>query len=313
MGKPGPGFVISDIPNSIMKVSKQLSEVLGYPHLLGYYIHDPLIRNVIYIGNPNTTMQHVFIQTPYDVNRIAYLVIEGPLKTTYKINKPINYVVTPSKQWVEYLRAYSSNVVVIPHGIDTRHYVEPKSFEERDLFLYIAGYMHRKYPPYAFPIYEEFGKLIHIVTNSQNPYLQFFNVLTTKIYTREVTDEYIYGLYATHRFYLNLSDSEGYGLTPYEACNYGAVPILPRLPVFLEYFPSDLPIWFELTGETYCEDFVFECIQHYVYDVNSLREAIKYAINMKKEEWVDKSARCMEWVKAFDYRVVYQKFKELLI
>ncbi len=304
-----PGVVITDIPFSIQKVGRQLGEVIGYPVFNGFYIHDPKLRVFIYVGNPNNSMSLLLGQTPYYGYRYAYVVVEGDIINIPMPSKPINKWFVPSNFVRDKLIKYGiTNVDVIPHGVDTRLLAMPKPFEERRLFFYIAGYMIRKYPGYALYIYQKYGKDIDIITTPNNPYIKYFNVISDKAYSKNVTDDLIATQYASHRFYLNLSDTEGFGLTPLEACVYGCVPILPRIPVFTELYPSDLPIWVEWTGDTFNEFFHFEYIEHYVWDVEEMRNAIEYAKSMSKEEWEDKSQKCMEFAKQFDYRSVYKAF-----
>ena len=309
--------VLASPAYSLVTQCRLVANALSGKCVEGFYNPSTLSRNVIIISNPDHYFRLLITTTPSNRNIIAYLVAEGKINFIPYILRPPDHVVVPSQYVARKLREYGAydwlkrEVKVIPHGIKIREISKLPSFEERRLFFYMGGFLWRKYPRYGEPIYSEFGKLIDVVTTGNNPFLRYFNVISSDEY-RSVSEDYVVNQYLSHRFYINLSDSEGFGLTPYEACAYGCVPILPKLPAFLEYFPSDLPIWVELTGEVSYEYFGWESIEHFHWSVESMREAIKYAMGMRKEEWVDKSARCMEFARKFDYRVVYEEFKKLI-
>ena len=78
------------------------------------------------------------------------------------------------------------------------------------------------------------------------------------------------------------------------------------------YKRQDFTLWVKLTGERWYESMVYEDIEHFVYDSNSMVERINQALAMDDYEYSELSYKCIEHAKKFNIYDVYSKFLELI-
>ena len=265
-----------------------------------------LPKTVVYVGNPMPPIEFtaVFEEIRKTGRKIIpYVAFEGDLYATYFLE-----FIVPSQWLADLARKRDLKVIdVIPHGIELLP-IPHRPFEESRDFLYIAGgdVAGRKFPGYLKPFYQQFGKRIDVVTDDKNKFKDYFHVIG-KAYTMNRAE--LYRLYAKYRFYLNLSDVEGFGLTPLEAASEGTVPILGRFPPFTEIYSDDCAVWIDWRGDVVEQDCCgFQVIHRHVLNVKDVIDAFNRARAMTKEEWINRSEKCKEIASRFDYRVVYRRF-----
>jgi glycosyltransferase involved in cell wall biosynthesis len=120
-----------------------------------------------------------------------------------------------------------------------------------------------------------------------------------------VTDEEKARILSSSRFLVFPSFIEGFGMPPLEAMAVGCVPIYSDVPAHSE-FCIGIPV----EPRDKYESFGYGCrIVKYVIDIKDLEEAVKYALGMKKEEYIDLQSKCIEKAKymmdVFRSRVCY--------
>jgi len=245
---------------------------------------------------------------------IFYLVVEGHIMDSFleKIERfRDGIIVVPTNYVYDKLRRVGFKPdMVIHHGIER---VERHKLKNTKSFCYIAGYLPRKYPHYGIEAIALAGVKPFVITTSDNPYMNYFNVVSDKEYSiTHVPDSKVYDLYRNHSWYLNLSDTEGFGVTPLEAMGFGCVPIAPRIPPFLEILP-DWILWVKLTGRVWYQNWGnWLWIEHFEYDVDDMVKRIKEALEMDDDEFEELSKRAVEHAKNFHFLKTYSKFVELL-
>ncbi len=103
-------------------------------------------------------------------------------------------------------------------------------------------------------------------------------------------EEEKYSLYGSTLFYLALSGVEGLGLTAIEAMGTGTPLIYLNAHVYKDYAVG-IPV--KPAGVQRVKVGVME-FEHYYFDIRELKEVLKYANGIKKEEWEDMSAKAKE-------------------
>ncbi len=306
--------VVSCNAYSLQKQAELLAKANSWRYHKGYFNIGDIGDIVIIVCNPCNQF-NVLIRYLQSKKQIWYMVTEGrfedkELLRLYKRVDPI--VVVPSK--FAGIKSEESGIppdYEVPNAIE---YVPLNRPPKKDVkFLYIAGYLVRKYPYYARGLFEKVSEDMVVVTTKSNPFLSRhrFKEVYASIYdinrtwSEVATEDKIKELYSRSMFYLNISDSEGFGLTPLEASAFWTIPILPELPTFKEIF-SDCPIWVRLTGEVIREFFPPIWIEHHIYDVNDM---IDKALSSRYD--VRRAYRCTLTAKKYYYKDVYAKFKRI--
>lgn len=301
---------------SLIRVCMDIASVLGASYVLGRY--DPLkVKGpVIIVANPDGGFNRI-VKAHRHNRQIWYLTVEGLVNNrdlrelAKRLNPTIiaNSVYTASRLDMLGLKIDG----IIHHG--TRYY-PPDRVPDKDIkYLYVAGYLRRKYPPASRDVIRHVGREAVFVTTRNNPYLKYMD--KDKVYysiydsfkdpSRTVTDDLLVDLYSRAMFYLNLSDVEGFGLTVLEAMSFGAVPIVENIPPFTEYCPKDLCVFYPWSGRVEYESFGENLIEHHVYNSEDVIEAIERAV------WsMDKARSIMEYAKKYYIGVMYSVFSEYL-
>jgi len=304
----GPAF-------SHVKVASYLARAIGADLVKGRFTVRRLKGTVIYVGGLGIGERNVLLmlREARDVERVAfYLVCEGRLRNVpgwlFKYPKEL-HVVAPSeyvKGWVE--KAGLRVEKVIPHGVEW--FGRPKRFNV-GVLGYVAGYLKRKYPSYVFPAVERFKDRFFVITTRSNPYLKYFTPVSLHEYDeRKLPDDKLLSFYDMIAFYCNLSDAEGFGLTPLEAMARGTPVIAGRFPPLTEHLP-EFTLWVDVTGETYGEEWGgWLTIIHHKLSVESLLKRMEEALNMPHEKYEELSAKCIEHAMKYDAREVYSAFLE---
>ena len=105
-----------------------------------------------------------------------------------------------------------------------------------------------------------------------------------------LTDEQKAQLLAQSRFLLWTSFVEGFGMPVLEAMAVGTIPIYSDVPAHNE-FAVGVPIKPRDRMISFC--YGVKVVKH-VIDKSDVKETVKYALGMKKEEWTDLSSKCIE-------------------
>jgi glycosyltransferase involved in cell wall biosynthesis len=257
----------------------------------------------IILGNPNNELFRLASAVRH-TNPILYVTVEGPLNVRPTWMKAF-HVVAVSNYVKEKLEEADIPVsMVIHHGVD----VMPKlKLSNNRTFGYIAGYMKRKYPLYGIEALKRAGVRLKAITNKTNPFLDALDpILEAYTLPPSAIQEFYYQI----AWYLNLSDSEGFGLTPLEACASGTPVIAPEIPPLKEILPSST-LWVRLTGEVWYEQFSFEMIEHFVYDIEHMVKRIEEAKEMGNERYAALSRECVSHGLRYNIFMTYKKFLEL--
>lgn len=256
---------------------------------------------------------------------VLYLVAEGPSNVKLdaaaaSVLSKVRAVASPSRfsaQFVEEaLRPAGRGVdAIVPHGISL-----PGGQVEvggREGMLYRAYYMKRKYPGYGIAAVAEFlrrhpGYPIDIyATGAPMDVIYLQQVLPNVRQVPDMPREELERLYLSHRFWLNLSDCEGFGMMPLEAMARGEVVIAPRIPAFEETVPPDTNFLVPVDG-TWDEYWWYLNIRHYKYDPEDMVEAMERAVETPEAVLDSYAEENVKWAAQFDYRKVYIRFLELL-
>jgi len=299
-------------PFSIQKIANDISKVLNAKIIKGFYHSHKLKDNVIIIGNPDTHLRQLYdsVKDNQNIkNIIIYTVCEGILdiRQTSWLRHVKAYIITPSKYVKQKLECAGINVDdVIPHGVSQYGKIKEK---KNNILGYISGYQKRKYPDYLYPKFFNYIKNLdfRIITTGNNPYIKYFKHVDTRAYSYD--NGYVNSFYDTISFYVNLSDSEGFGLTVLEALAHGNVIVLPALPVFTEMYPSDLVFYVKLTGKKYYESYSFEDVEHFEYDVDDMISKINTVLGLSDDKYKVLSERGIVFSKDYDIYRVYERFK----
>jgi glycosyltransferase involved in cell wall biosynthesis len=266
-----------------------------------------LSKNVIIIGNPDYALINL-VNACGNRNIIIYTACDGNL-----LNKSLLYpvlkdkiVITPSKYVKTKLEAIDIHVTdVIPHAVTV--FTSPKTHNNHEM-LYITAYQKRKYPEYGIRALTIAGYKPYAITNFMNPYKNHFRVIGESY---QVSDKFIHDSYEKVSFYINLSDSGGFEITPLEAMAHGLVVITAKIPPIMEYIGDTTPFLVELTGKTWYEPFIWENIEHFEYDYKQMSEYILKAINMNDNEYAYYSKKSYEQAQKYN-QSIYKKFLEYI-
>jgi len=304
--------ILCTSPFSIVKVASDIAKALNGKLILGNFNPYQIEGNVIIVGNPDGHAKWLYdsIANNSKVKTITlYLTCEGILninQVSWLKNIKAN-IITPSNYVKQKFNSVDINITdVILHGVSYFGHAKSKGL----VFGYISSYQKRKYPDYLYPKFYNYikDKDFRIITNYQNPYAKLFPKVVYSNYN--LPYESIINFYREINFYVNLSDSEGFGLTPLEAMAMGNIVILPKLPVFTELYPDDLVIYYELTGKKFYEPFNWENIEHFEYNVDSLITAMNKAISLSDNEYYSLSLKSIEFAKKYSINNMYSKFKQ---
>ena len=307
-------YILPTNPFSIIKVSDDIATVLGGKVIKGFFNPHKLEGDVIIVGNPDAHARLLY-DSIKDNNKIKnivmYLVCEGILDINQVswLRNIKGYLIKPSNYVKEKFEHAGIDVTdVIPHGVSIFGSVKDKE----NIFGYVSGYQKRKYPDYLNPQFYSFIRNIdfRIITTSNNPYARYFYKTIYGDYKLGYDD--IIRFYNSINFYVNLSDSEGFGLTVLEAMAMGNVVILPSLPVFREFYEYYTVMYFSITNKRYYEPFSFEHIEHFEYDVNDLLNKMLEALNMDDSEYKKMSKYSIEFAKNYSITNTYTKFSKYL-
>ena len=282
-------YIFSTSPFSLVKVAKQIAKVTGAKPILGAYNPHILKGKGIAIGNPDYLLKRIVNYTR-NVEFTLYVTVEGVITgdvswlKNYRVIAVSNYV----KAKLEERDIYVEDV--IPHGVE--YYGEPKRYNNK-LFGYISGYQKRKYPEYGVKAIQHTKIPFIYLTNSVNPY-KTLGFMIPQAY--QLDDIQINNFYRVISFYLNLSDSEGYGITPLEAMAFGNVVITADYPPINEHIPKNLSIMIP-TYDVWYEGYMWEKIEHHVYKTEEMIEAIRKAFEMTDNQYHELSKKCIEYAK----------------
>jgi len=307
--------ILCTSPFSIVKVASDIAKALNGKLILGNFNPYEIEGNVIIVGNPDGHAKWLYdsIANNSKVKTIIlYLTCEGVLDFNQVswLRYTRNYIITPSNYVKQKLDCVGIDVTdVIPHGVSYFGNAKSKSL----VFGYIGGYQKRKYPDYLYPKFYNYikDKDFRIITNHQNPYARLFPKVIHGNYN--LPYESIINFYKEINFYVNISDSEGFGITPLEAMAMGNIVILPKLPVFTELYPSNLVIYYELTGKRFYESFSWQYIEHFEYNVDSLISAMNRAVSLSDNEYYNLSLKSIEFAKKYSISNTYSKLKQYFL
>ena len=311
-------YVFSTSAYSIKSQAKLLASANNWELVQGQFKPYKIAGISIILGNPCNQFNRL-IQSLSHTRQIWYLTTEGPVRDPILVRlqkdlKPYTIAVSNfAKCKLEESGVYVDDI--FHHGIQ---FYNTTINPNRDIrYLYIAGYLERKYPPYIDPLLRFIHKKLALVTTGNNPWLRkyFPKILRYSIYDMPRNratcyDDCIVDLYRRSQFYTNLSDTEGFGLTPLEASSFGVIPVLPKHPVFLEIFSGsgrECPIWIELTGRIRHYHFAPILIEDYEYDV------MDYISKLRKAKWdYNRAKLCQEFANTFYYKERYKKFEKFI-
>jgi hypothetical protein len=309
-------YIVTNKPYSNIRVCMDIAEALNGKCLIGRY-NPYMVRGSVII-NGTLDGYFPFLAKHHRHNKqIWYPVIEGFIWNEYLLGKIKRlywniqpYVITPSryvKEKLEYMGIPVDDI--IPHGVRFKPYIGNK--DRKYLFLYISGYLERKFPPYSEPVLRQFGKSLTLVTSMNNPYKHYAGRVLRIIYDNgNLSDNDILMLYRSHRFYLNLSDSEGFGLTPLEALSQGCLPIVLDTPPFNEYCSNEYCYMVKPSEHIWFEQFGDLLIEHHSYDPNEYISIVYYALNDK--HYYKKQRLGIRYAEEMSIYNVYKKFNEYL-
>jgi len=308
----GDVCVSSQPPLSMKEQARLIAEANGFD----YYdnvLYCKKYRYIIYIGNLNQRAIFRF-RYLYNSSFIFYALAEGDI--LIRLDKRINnikYVVTPSNFAKEKFEKAGIKVdYVIPHGIEIPKSVKP--INEKKGYFYRAYYQKRKFPDYGISflkmVQDKYDIDIYLTGMPLDK--RFLAVSKIKAVIDGVIDrDKINDMYNSHKFYLNLSDNEGFGLTPLEAMSFGEVIITPEYPTIMEYLPVDCNLTVKVY-DAWNEYIHYEYIQHYIYKPEEYYNTFLKSLSLTDAE-LERMSKCnMEVAKGFDYRKVYKRFYELI-
>lgn len=310
--------VAAGLPTSLRNVASLVAAANGWP-----LVQSPAKWKdydvIVYVSDPreDTILASRVIPKGHG---IFYVVSEGPPRYEPIKHLNVHYVVTPSRfSKMMYEKAGVHVDEVVPHGIVLPE-GQPPPMWGRSLFFYRAYYIPRKYPSYGLKALEEYVKRhgsdgidIYLV----GPPFDSDLLLATKYPFMKVKNPILPDemdrLYKTHAFYLNLSDSEGFGLTPLEAMARGEIVVTAWYPAIRDYLPEECNVVVPVKGYWW-EALTYEYILHAEYDPEDYLKAMEAALEMYRsgdkrlEEW----SRCnAEVASKYDYRVIYKRFAQI--
>jgi len=273
---------------SITRQAKIASYVTGYPIVLGRFDPAKALGVSLIFCNPGDKCNQL-VKALRRTRVVVYMTTEGPFSDPEfsSLWKTLRFPIYANSRYTKAKIEESGYTVedVVYHEIPWN---PDYDLEQRLIpYLYIAGYQRRKWPDYIGPILDLAAERMVVATTLSNPYLTRYRWLAAfqSAYDMppfaypKLTDFLLNLLYAVSKIYLNLSDAEGFGLTPLEAMSHGMIPIVAEHPVFREVL-GDCPVYVSLTGERYYEQYGPVRIEHYTYDVEDYikkMEATRYS------------------------------------
>lgn len=307
---------------SLELVCMTLADALNGRCIIGKYDPEKISGTVIIVGEPCSYFAE--LSMIHTRNRQIWYIDVGvmpkrrflwdQLYLMYIINKP--YVIANSTYSKWKLEEHGFHVDdVIPHGI---RFKPPEHVPAKDIrLLYVGGWVKKKFPPQARKIISKYRDEFVIVSNRSNPYLKLLN--PNNVYYSIYDQPFMFGktatytklveLYSRAKFYLNLSSSEGFGLTLLEAMSFGAIPITERIPPFVDYCSSECCYFFPWTGRIDYDDmgsYEWETYaEMYLYDPDEVIDVVE------KAEWTTyRAGKCMDTASKYYYKDVYKRFRE---
>jgi len=309
--------VSAGLPTSIKLVALRIAEANNWE-----FRPNPFAKRdydyIVYVSDPR--LDTYLLGKSLPVNRaIIYLISEGPLRYDLKKSLKKHYVVAPTvfvKRMIE--KADIKVDKVIPHGIEIPTKVRPIS--EKKGYFYRAYYLPRKYPDYGLKALDMWLEKrghhedidIYLVGA---PYFPKDFIIVSKYPFARIKNPIVHKemveLYDSHRFYLNLSDAEGFGLTPLEAMSYGEIVITAYYPAIRDYLPVDCNLVVGIK-DYWLEKIEYEYILHSEYEPENYLKALLISELLNENE-LEKMSMCnIETAKKFDYKKVYLEFGKLI-
>jgi len=311
-------IVSAGLPTSIKQVALRIANANNWE-----YRNNPFAvrdwKYLVYVSDPRLDTLFIASKLPAD-HVIVYLVSEGPIRTNLKQSLNRQRVITPTtfvKKMAEYKGIHVDGV--IPHGVEIPDKV--KNVNEKNGYFYRAYYLERKYPKYGLQALRKFvdkysAKDIDIYLVGE-PFIRDYYLQTQfpfmKIKNPIPLNE-LKELYNNHLFYLNLSDAEGFGLTPLEAMSYGEIVITAYYPAIQDYIDVDCNIVVGVKNYWY-ETLDYEYIVHAEYDSEDYFKAMEIARDLALNDrfTLQKFSACNQLIaKKYDYRNVYKNFAKII-
>ena len=311
-------IVSAGLPTSIKQVALRIANANNWE-----YRNNPFAvrdwKYLVYVSDPRLDTLFIASKLPAD-HVIVYLVSEGPIRTNLKQSLNRQRVITPTtfvKKMAEYKGIHVDGV--IPHGVEIPDKV--KNVNEKNGYFYRAYYLERKYPKYGLQALRKFVDKygvkdidIYLVGEPfiRDYYLQTqfpFMKIKNPIPLNELKE-----LYNNHLFYLNLSDAEGFGLTPLEAMSYGEIIITAYYPAIQDYIDVDCNIVVGVKNYWY-ETLDYEYIIHAEYDSEDYFKAMEISRDLALNDrfTLQKFSACNQLIaKKYDYRNVYKNFAKII-
>jgi len=311
-------IVSAGLPTSIKQVALRIANANNWE-----YRNNPFAvrdwKYLVYVSDPRLDTLFIASKLPAD-HVIVYLVSEGPIRTNLRQSLNRQRVITPTT-FVKKMAEYKGIRVdgVIPHGIEIPDKV--KNVNEKNGYFYRAYYLERKYPKYGLQALRKFVDKygvkdidIYLVGEPfiRDYYLQTqfpFMKIKNPIPLNELKE-----LYNNHLFYLNLSDAEGFGLTPLEAMSYGEIIITAYYPAIQDYIDVDCNIVVGVKNYWY-ETLDYEYIIHAEYDSEDYFKAMEISRDLALNDrfTLQKFSACNQLIaKKYDYRNVYKNFAKII-
>jgi len=120
-----------------------------------------------------------------------------------------------------------------------------------------------------------------------------------------------YREYYKAKFYVSLSYSESFGMTPFEAMAVGTPVIYPNCHAYAEYFKGEVGLPINCQGHSVVK-IADKDYNIWYFDIDEAKEIIQYADSMSNEEYVDMSIKTFEFAKQFYARNIIPKLIEIL-
>jgi glycosyltransferase involved in cell wall biosynthesis len=268
-------------------------------------------EDVIIVGNPNDMTRRIFERIR--ARRIVfYLIVEGDVGPNADWLKN-QTVIAPSRYVGSKLEARGIHVAgVIPHTVST--FFPPRRRNLKRL-LYVANYTpgsygRRKYPAYGIKALSLLHAKVTAITSSDNPFVEGLNVVPT---IHRLGDFQLSKIYQQYDFYINLSDSEGFGLTVLEAMAHGLVVITPEYAPITEFTNRSFALYVPVSGlwhEAY-DGYGSGDIEHRYYSPESMASAIGRGLSLDNSVYSQMSERASNEARKFPPSI-YLKFLEFI-
>ena len=120
-----------------------------------------------------------------------------------------------------------------------------------------------------------------------------------------------YREYYKAKFYISLSYSESFGMTPFEAMVVGTPVIYPNCHAYAEYFRGEVGLPINCQGHSVVR-IADKDYNIWYFDIDEAKDIIQYADSMSNEEYIDMSIKTYEFAQQFYARNVVPKLIEIL-